>query len=354
MAKPKIPFGLLNGRMVTPAEVPRGLACGCVCAECGGRLIAKHPTSNIVKHFSHYHSESCAKGFETALHKAAKQVLLDKKMVLLPSVSASAYRRDDISRIYVEVPKSIPSRMIELDSVVDEARGYEGIIPDIVATVGNKLLLIEIAVTHFVDQEKLDKLKALGLATLEIDLSESPEVPTMEDIERLVIYTGWNRDWLVNPKQKQLEEVANIEAEARYKASVAAAEAQRKEREEELQRYRKLADREKFEFELRGVTIHPERLARIIGHKDKCDFSIVASPRTWQLAIYKRFVYKLGSWDTFNASEVYDWISKRFVLKETDDFKDAPKIAIHYYLQHLLQLKLIGKGYGRGQYEVWA
>lgn len=352
MTTQKIPFGLLNGRMVSPSDVPRGLACGCVCAECKGRLVAKHPTKNIVKHFSHHNSESCAGGFETALHKAAKQVILDNKEILLPELNASTYLTDIETRTHVEKQKTITPRMVKLDSVVDESRDYQGVIPDIVAIVRDKLLFIEIAVTHFVDQEKLEKLKTLGHATLEIDLSDSPRIPTMDDIKRLVIHTATNRKWLINSKQKELEERVHNDAKAELELGISAFKAKKIKEAQEIQRYKQLSDKDKFNEDLTAMRATPERVSRIAGHKVKCDFSILAPTKTWQLSIFRQFVYRQGGWNDFDTSDVYKWVSERFRLKLSDNFEDAPKIAIYYYLQTLVELKLIEKGYGRGSYVV--
>lgn len=38
------PFGLRDGRLYAPADVPSGLACACVCPGCGAALIANHHT----------------------------------------------------------------------------------------------------------------------------------------------------------------------------------------------------------------------------------------------------------------------------------------------------------------------
>lgn len=68
----RIPFGLLGGRMVSPAEVVSGLACGCVCPGCGAALVARK--GSIAWCFAHHAktgSESCS---ESAIHAVGKQV----------------------------------------------------------------------------------------------------------------------------------------------------------------------------------------------------------------------------------------------------------------------------------------
>jgi hypothetical protein len=55
---------------------------------------------------------------------------------------------------------------VEAEKTVGDVR------PDIIATVGNAILFVEVAVTHFVDAEKALTIGALGVATVEIDLSD--------------------------------------------------------------------------------------------------------------------------------------------------------------------------------------
>ncbi|GAB6194696.1 hypothetical protein JCM39068_44570 [Desulfocastanea catecholica] len=59
-------------------EVPKGLACQCDCPECGTPLIAKKGQINK-KHFAHSIDVDCSG--ETALHRAAKQILIQEAML---------------------------------------------------------------------------------------------------------------------------------------------------------------------------------------------------------------------------------------------------------------------------------
>jgi hypothetical protein len=50
----KIPFGLKEGILVHVSDVASGLACGCVCPECNGKLQANKGKSGKGTHyFSH-------------------------------------------------------------------------------------------------------------------------------------------------------------------------------------------------------------------------------------------------------------------------------------------------------------
>lgn len=87
MAKVKISWGLdtHSGTMKHIIEVPNGLACQCICPGCGSPLIARQ--GNIKWCFAHSVNNDC--NGETALHKAAKQILVQeanaKSRLSLPS-----------------------------------------------------------------------------------------------------------------------------------------------------------------------------------------------------------------------------------------------------------------------------
>ena len=69
--------------MYAPADVDAGLACGCHCVGCGAILVAKKGTKKRW-HFAHHNveiGESCA---ESAIHAAAKQVLIEQNWLRLP------------------------------------------------------------------------------------------------------------------------------------------------------------------------------------------------------------------------------------------------------------------------------
>ena len=65
----RVPWGLKDGRLVKPENVPTGLACGCVCPACDGLLIAKNAGLKMEPHFSHSNSSVSCEGY---IHETAK------------------------------------------------------------------------------------------------------------------------------------------------------------------------------------------------------------------------------------------------------------------------------------------
>src|ERR1019366_6536700 len=140
MSVRKIPFGLRDGRLLQPDEVSRGLACNCVCPGCGSRLVAHHGEKKV-KHFVHYVTADCINGYESAIHKAAKQVLLQSKQILVPAIHASGFLFDRGSNVTVRESQSIAERFIPIEDVEVE-KDMGSVVPDLVLSgLGKKLFI---------------------------------------------------------------------------------------------------------------------------------------------------------------------------------------------------------------------
>lgn len=149
-------------------EVKRGLACECRCPACNQTVMAKQ---GDIKgwHFAHVSGVDCKSAGETAIHQAAKQLILEEKGILVPVINISAdYQLPDGRRGNATVSR--PEMWLDFTHVEAEVR-IGDIQPDIVGYLDEKMFFIEIAVWHFVDRDKQGKLLNAGIPTLEIDLS---------------------------------------------------------------------------------------------------------------------------------------------------------------------------------------
>ena len=187
----EIPYGLTaGGRLLHISHAERGLACGCVCAQCGQPLIAKQ--GDVLSwHFAHQSDAACHGAVETALHRAAKQVIADARLVRLPEIRAPS---GQIDRRAEEIP---------LEDVRQEPTHLAGVRPDLAARLpdGGELL-IEIYVTHAIDADKHAKLTTLRLLSLEIDIS-SVRPATHEQLVNLVLRAA-PRAWAFHPRIVEL------------------------------------------------------------------------------------------------------------------------------------------------------
>ena len=203
-------FGLLAGNVVHVDEVENGLACGCVCPACGVRLIAKHGQKQA-HHFAHDSGNECSSGLQTALHLAAKAILMREKCMLVLGLEETATAVDANGHSH-EATKITRPKMVNFDQVSEEVR-LGSIIPDILATFGGRQMIVEVAVFHFVDEIKLRKLKDLGMASLQVDLSNMVNGWTWEALRTALVDELDRKKWLTNPRSGALRAAAQIEAD---------------------------------------------------------------------------------------------------------------------------------------------
>jgi hypothetical protein len=200
----KLPYGIRKEgdteRLVHISEIrpeESGLKCNCVCPSCGERLQAKLPRTkkDFTPRFAHHNSE-CQYATETALHLKAKEIIEEAKYIVVPEVIAwyNDFFKKEIS----------PLKKITFDYVALEHR-LNDIVPDILAYVDNQPLMIEITVTHKIDNIKREKIKKLGISTLEIDLSNI-DFFNHEQLQYEVL-SGINcKRWIYNAAAEKEEE----------------------------------------------------------------------------------------------------------------------------------------------------
>ena len=350
MSDLKIPFGLLDGKLVSPSEVTNGLKCNCLCPGCKNPLVANHPKSEKrVKYFSHYTKNNCSNGYESGLHLAAKRVLIEDKKILVPNIYAEADVYDKVTQIHESASRLFEGKIITFENVAEEVREYEGIVPDIVATSNGKTIFIEIAVTHLVDDEKLAKLKSLQIPTIEIYLEPTSQVSSLEEIRELVINTTHNRDWLVNPKLDELKDRVKIEAERKLQIAINNEQAKQLKFKLAHEKYLGLSEEDKFLYELKKLNKTYAEIKSIIKENIKGDNSFGVSNHVWQVSIYRRFIHeRQGS--LVEKNDVLEWLNIRFKIKPV--FKESHQIAIYYYLRFLDDLKMLEYNKYSGDYYV--
>lgn len=197
----KLPYGLRDGRLVHVDEVERGIACGCVCPACGHRLMARkgEKTSH---HFAHYKGEDCKRGYESAIHIAAKELIEKYQRVILPTVELCFHGNSPHLWTLSEVS------VVQFDRVELEKR-FDGFRPDVVAYKGDTPLIIEITVTNETSEEKLQRILDAGISVLEIDLKRPDyETPfTFDELEDVLFNLHspltHRRKWLINMIQER-------------------------------------------------------------------------------------------------------------------------------------------------------
>ncbi|HTX89282.1 MAG TPA: hypothetical protein VMC08_09860 [Bacteroidales bacterium] len=164
------------------------------------------------EHFAHYHTEPCLHAYETSLHFSAKQLLEKEKSIALP------YRKKSFNslipgKLFQELPLGehpgvTETRLYSLDNIRSEKKLHE-IVPDIRATVDGREVLIEIAVTHKVRQQKAEQILKIGIPLLEVDLSYLDHDVEEEEIREALLGTSANKKWIFNPREDHTVAVMN-------------------------------------------------------------------------------------------------------------------------------------------------
>lgn len=168
-----------NGCMVHVDDVPRGLACNCVCPNCKEKLLARHGAERT-HHFAH-HSETRKATLEicymVTLYKLAEQIVSEKKRIRFPSYYG-IFKETDIT----------------FDKVtIDGSYEREDKQPDIVATTHDgKQYLIEFIFKYKVQHKK--PIDYVNLSCLEVDLSSQ----NLETLEDFLLNSNEDRIWANN------------------------------------------------------------------------------------------------------------------------------------------------------------
>lgn len=195
----KIPFGLRldDDRMVGPEQVTNGLGCGCVCAECGLPLISKQ--GQIKEwHFAHASGGDCHGAVETAIHRMAKQMIMNFKAIYVPGRTIERHIGGPTWKTVLKGEIQAEG-LVELRECREEAR-IDTRRPDITATLPSGMpIAIEVAFSHFCDEEKVAWLKERDLTTLEVDIFMPPNAKAnevMAILEERLFKSGLRSIWL--------------------------------------------------------------------------------------------------------------------------------------------------------------
>lgn len=204
----RLPFGLKDNKLLSVQEVASGLACGCYCPGCGQPLVARKGKQKL-HHFAHYQEAACEHGLESILHWKAKDFFSKSTFLVLPA----CYLRNWGAPIF-------PAQRLAYSTAKIEYH-LNPIKPDILLYAGQKpKLLVEIAVSHPADSEKIKQIRRLGIPALEIDVAHLlPDMQT-RDFPEMALRDSLLKDtthkkWLYHPAREKLEGWLRQQAQAK-------------------------------------------------------------------------------------------------------------------------------------------
>ncbi|KAA0089771.1 hypothetical protein CIW54_07160 [Paraburkholderia sp. T12-10] len=197
-----------GGKIAHISEVDRGRACGCTCAACDRPVVAKQGARNAW-HFAHDASGSCATAAETALHRAIKQVIAEGNVIGVPELIVEAtatYNGHTKSAVRV-----LEQRRVSYSAPRLEVRMAD-IVGDAVVSVAGRDLIVEVAVTHRVDDEKRAKISQIGLSALELQAWCLARDADWDQLRAFVSDSSSNRIWLHNLREPVQRQLAQLDA----------------------------------------------------------------------------------------------------------------------------------------------
>lgn len=362
----RVPFGLRDGRVWAPGEVAKGKTCGCACPGCHAPLAAKAQESRRKRpHFAHLTDTGCQTGRETGIHLRAKQLIAERQELVIPAwigdpinMPNPPHARDEEGRLHWGRQIHRPIRRVGLRDIEVE-RSFGTYQPDVYARDEAGELLIEIRVTHAVDDSKAARVQAQGRRMVEIDLSQlHRNTPHDQNaFEQAVLFDPANRGWISCPeaiadwqasKRELDDQVALRNREiAQQREQLAKAAQERRERENQetkdkagrkayVRRLKRamhandlgqlcdLTSQDRIKRVLREYQISAaERVGELLAivppavrsaclraHEDAWIFGV--DPTLWQLLAYDHFVAKQLPGHRFNQKDVASWVRRSF------------------------------------------
>lgn len=350
-------FGLLNGRVVSALEVANGMSCGCTCPGCGAALIAKQG-QKVVWHFSHYRAPVHQSCVETAIHAAAKQVLLDENWLRVPRVNVIVEGRAISGALLRKEAVVAEERIIRFDTSKEEVWEVN-MRPDVVGYRGDKRMLVEMYFSHKVDERKRNKIQVSRLPAVEIDLSDL-DVDTGFDAIRQRVLEGLHyKEWLFHPSVEKTKELLSRELDAelestnnrelieRKRAEQRAAARLLKQQKKEAdiaeanKRYRESPRAEKINALRNGLSIDGA-WPYFLMKKSEESGAICEPPQIWQSALFLRFIFGKTKFNSrIEIDTVQVWIAERFGIVEGQGH--IAVVAIRKYLGYLAACGFIQK-----------
>jgi len=183
-----------DGKIVFIDDVPNGKKCGCICSKCHESLIAKNGGEINIHHFAHISDSNCPG--ESSAHIEAKDIIKREKYLWLPtSKDSKEYTKVEFDDVDVE-------------KLIDES-DYRA---DLICKTSDNRYIVEIVVTHDLDDGKELYLVQKKVDTISIDLksvlkrNQYNDIPA--DFSELVLEKS-NRKWVynhINEERKRREE----------------------------------------------------------------------------------------------------------------------------------------------------
>jgi len=309
------------------------------CLDCS-ELLQLRISTRARPHFAHLPDSRCAG--ETALHVYAKELLeRERELTFTPLV----LRQEGIEEIVFEGAR------FKLDHVIIEV-DRPGFRPDAIVALSGTEFAVEFKVAHAVDDAKQEKVAAVDIPMIEIDLNSLRfRQISMEELDEAILH-GADRKWIHHPERSI--------GQARLESRVAAKKAERGRR---LKFHIERKPRGNVDYDY-----HRESLAALeeaglldkIGIPVDCQHWFCVGPPVWQAAVlatcivapaqittpgsrikvrgdwpdYQGYTNRLPDWMIRTDLNSYHWMRLEEAGYSTSSFGNADH-AVFHYLSHL-------------------
>jgi hypothetical protein len=174
MTGPQIIYGMLAGELIHIDNAVRGESCGCTCRSCGRNLVARK--GEVLSHFFAHVADdlNCNPTPESLIHAYAKQQVAKLRNLQMDGFDVHARYQSNDGDTHEMFWRHRPKYLMHVEQSDVESTRFSGVIPDVLFYTDCGWIAVEVFYRHAVPTEKVQKLSELGLATIEIDLSDLP------------------------------------------------------------------------------------------------------------------------------------------------------------------------------------
>jgi hypothetical protein len=200
-------------------DVATGLGCGCVCPICRTPLVAQQGHIRDW-HFRHYSLQECAYALETVLHFRAKEILSSACTISLPYLSINEQATLFVGGDFLESSDAVIvdyAKKITLDDIKLIESSLGNFKPDLIVYSHGEPIIIEIAVSHFVDYEKRRKIEEKNISCIEIYLSSFKNIALTDDeFLSILINEVEYKNWIFHKDERAIRVAKKMELAVIY------------------------------------------------------------------------------------------------------------------------------------------
>jgi hypothetical protein len=155
-------------------------------------------------HFAHCVESRCDGGLETVLHYLGKELIARLDWIALPAYRFTATAKGAAgSTVTIDRPVLPPLR-VRISRAATE-RPLAGFRPDVVLECGDRILWVEVCVTHAVDRTKRRKVRRAGGAMIEVHLRPEDALRSPAELMALLREDTARKRWVYSPLQRASE-----------------------------------------------------------------------------------------------------------------------------------------------------